>query len=355
MKSKSGKNFTLITGGTGFIGKRVVKQLIRQGYTPILLVRSRSVSKARTLLRSLGFENPAQNLVCGDITKKNLGLTKPEKHNLQTKISFLYHLAALYDTEAKLSHLSLVNCNGTKHILEFAKGITNLNHFSYISTAYVAGVRQGTIKENELIRPAYFRNNYEQSKFQAEQIVRQNMNRLPVVIFRPTIVVGDSQTGETEKFDGAYRLLKLINSGQLIAYIKNDQVCLDIIPVDFVAKAIVAFSSLPESTGKTFHLADPKPLTLSTFIQKSAQILGKTPPRLVIPYKLANLIVRILPIPVKYRGLLSLMMNYMKYDTVNTKKAAGKTNIIIPDAEEYLPRIIGFYQQAQAHHDQNQK
>src|SRR6185503_1551609 len=106
-----------------------------------------------------------------------------------------------------------------------------------VSTCYVAGRRTGEILETELEHRAGFRNFYEETKYLAEAEVEKLKNDLPVTIFRPSVVVGDSRTGETAKYDGIYYLiLYLRKSPALLRFVNvgNDAVKLNLVPVDFV-------------------------------------------------------------------------------------------------------------------------
>ena len=139
---------------------------------------------------------PAENfsIVEGDITKPDLGLTQTDLERARAETHTVFHLAAAYDLAVAHEVGQLVNVQGTQNVNEFAKSITNLRRYHYVSTCYVAGRRSGLIREDELEHAAGFRNHYEESKYLAELSVAALKSELPVTIHRPAVVVGDSRT-----------------------------------------------------------------------------------------------------------------------------------------------------------------
>src|SRR5205085_9496429 len=148
-----------------------------------------------------------------------------------------FHLAAIYDLAVQQDLAMRVNVEGTRHVNEFARTVSNLRRYHYVSTCYVAGQRTGVIREDELRHDAGFRNHYEETKYLAELEVEQLKGELPVTIHRPAVVCGDSRTGETAKYDGIYYLINylLMWPGALsLANIGNAEVRLNVVHVDFV-------------------------------------------------------------------------------------------------------------------------
>src|SRR5213078_4533271 len=157
-----------------------------------------------------------------------------------------------------------VNVEGTRNVNNFAKGLRKLRRFHYISTCYVAGRRKGLILETELQHDAGFRNHYEETKYAAELEVEALKAELPVTIYRPSVVCGDSRTGETAKYDGIYYLIHYLRKwprGLTRLNIGNPDVQLNLVPVDFVIGAMVALARDERAVGATVQLADPAPLT----------------------------------------------------------------------------------------------
>jgi thioester reductase-like protein len=184
---------SLVTGFPGFIGRRLVRAL---DGPVVALVEERMAEQARSLAGE-GVE-----VVVGDITQRRLGLSDADWERLVGEVTHVFHLAAIYDLSVPIELAQRVNVDGTGNVLELCQAAKRFERLAYVSTAYVAGLRTGVIYEHELVMGQAFKNHYESTKFQAEVWVRALMDRVPTTILRPAIVVGDSQTGETEKFDG---------------------------------------------------------------------------------------------------------------------------------------------------------
>ena len=147
----------------------------------------------------------------GDIAERRLGLADADWERLTADVTSAFHLAAIYNLAVPLELAQRVNVDGTGNVLELCAACERLERLNYVSTAYVAGVRKGVVYEHELALGQAFKNHYESTKFQAEVWVRDAMDEVPTTIYRPAIVVGDSGTGETQKFDGPYYMLRVIS------------------------------------------------------------------------------------------------------------------------------------------------
>src|SRR5206468_12730713 len=176
----------------------------------------------------------------------------------------LFHLAAIYDLAVDRDFAMRVNVDGTRNVNKFARSLGHLRRYHYVSTCYVAGKREGIIMETELLHDAGFRNHYEETKYLAEMEVETLKSELPVTIHRPAVVCGDSKTGETVKYDGIYYLIHYLRKwpmGLTLLNIGNPEVCLNLVPVDFVIESMVALAQDERAAGATIQLADPAPLT----------------------------------------------------------------------------------------------
>jgi thioester reductase-like protein len=209
---------------------------------------------------------PLENfaLIEGDITRKNLGIADEDLKAVERETTDVFHLAAIYDLSVARDIALLINVRGTKNVNAFVKTLPNLRRYNYVSTCYVAGKRKGEILETELEHDAGFRNFYEETKYLAEIEVEKLKDELPVTIFRPAVVVGDSGSGETAKYDGIYYLIQYLRKlPALLRFINvgNSQVRLNLVPVNFVVEAMAALAKDEKAIGKTVALADPNPLT----------------------------------------------------------------------------------------------
>lgn len=258
-----------LTGATGFLGTSILKNLIENTSSNVyVLVRAHSDAEARIRLTNLWWDIPVLRdtidkritLILGDITIPGLGLSKVNKIKIMDAVQYVIHGAAEVRLKATHEQLWEVNVEGTKNVLYLAKEINDhhgLKRFSHISTAYVAGLRKGKIMEDSLIHDEGFASSYEESKYEAEVLVRNFKDELSVSIFRPGQIIGDSKTGKISSFNTIYYPLKLFLAGKLkVLPMKKDQK-MNIIPVDYVATAIVQLTKEKRTKGKTFHLTLP--------------------------------------------------------------------------------------------------
>ncbi len=258
-----------ITGGTGFLGRGV---LSRVGHDPkyekvYVLIRGTSRQTAEERLHELFAEifPPADQArmqkkivaVQGDLTLDHLGLSVQDHFNLQFSINEILHVGASTDFGAPLLESRAYNVEGTRRVLELAelcRANGSLQRFDYVSTAFVAGTKRGVVTELDTNRGQKFANNYEQTKWESENLVRTYATRFPVAIFRPSIVVGDSRTGFTPHFKVLYWPLRLLSKNVLPFIPCQPRATLDVVPVDFVVDALLALTATKESLGGTWHL-----------------------------------------------------------------------------------------------------
>ena len=173
------------------------------------LVEPRMADAARAAAAEIGADRI--DVLEGDIAERRLGLADADWERLTAEVTSAFHLAAIYNLAVPLELAQRVNVDGTGNVLELCAACERLERLNYVSTAYVAGVRKGVVYEHELALGQAFKNHYESTKFQAEVWVRDAMDEVPTTIYRPAIVVGDSRTGETQKFDGPYYMLRVIS------------------------------------------------------------------------------------------------------------------------------------------------
>lgn len=271
-----------LTGFPGFIAARLITELARRGGKQfLLLVQPAFMARARDEVKRLALETGAEvkrfRIVEGDITRARLGMSEAEFETVRMETTLLFHLAAIYDLAVRREPALEVNLEGTRRVNEFARACRRLSRYHYVSTCYVAGLRTGLIREDELEHPAGFRNFYEETKYLAEVEVEKLKSELPVTIHRPAVVCGDSRTGETAKYDGIYYLIKYLQMWPRLlsmANIGNPDVRLNIVPVDFVVEAMAALARDERAVGATVQLADPRPLTTGELFELIAHTLA---------------------------------------------------------------------------------
>jgi long-chain acyl-CoA synthetase len=195
--------------------------------------------------------------IAGDLSKPTLGLDSGTYADLCDRVTYIVHSAADLRVDATVEELRTTNVNGVANIIDFARLAYRLEHLVHVSTAYVAGGRTGTVDEDDLTDAFGFGSPYEQTKYEAERLVRDGASELPVTIVRPSMIVGDSRTGEIKTFNTFYTPLRLFLSGKLRVVPARRDLRVNIVPVDYVADAIVRLMFDPRAVGTTFHLTTP--------------------------------------------------------------------------------------------------
>ena len=266
----------LLTGFPGFLGSELVRRILRRpgDADVVCLVQGKFAELAGRRADEIAREEKVARdriaLVEGDITRPGLGLE--DARATSRGIAEIFHLAAVYDLSVKRRVGLEVNVAGTRHVLDFAARCTGLERFQYVSTCYVSGRWAGIFRETDLEKGQEFNNFYEETKYLAEAEVRRSQQEgLPVTIYRPGVVVGDSSSGETQKYDGPYFILRWLLKQPTVAVLPVplgvDRMRVNLVPRDFVVGAIDALSTRPVSTGLCYHLADPDPPTIDAAIR----------------------------------------------------------------------------------------
>src|SRR6185503_1185915 len=299
------KGVVFFTGFPGFIGRRLVAKLLDTGDQRVVaLVEPRFAEQAQALAAEL--DRDRIEVLPGDIGDRRLGLDDDTYDRLTKKVTSAHHLAAIYDLAVPLETAQRVNVDGTGNVLDLCAQCERFERLNYVSTAYVAGDRHGVVYEHELILGQGFKNHYESTKFQAEVWVRELMDRVPTTILRPAIVVGDSSTGETQKFDGPYYILRTISrierSGRPVPQFGRSEALFNVVPVDYIVAAIAAAAFDPAIAGETLHLTDPQPLLSHELFEELSKEYSGREPRFRIPPKLVEASLRFEPVRAAFGG-----------------------------------------------------
>jgi thioester reductase-like protein len=344
-----------ITGFPGFIANRLLERLARKDCNFILLVQpslaARAAEEIARIAQLTGKNVSEFQVVIGDISEQGLALKPADLDLIREQATRVFHLAAVYDLAVPHDLALRVNAGGTRNVIEVVRSLPHLRQFHYVSTCYVAGKREGVILETELRHQAGYRNFYEESKYLAELEVESVKNELPVTIHRPAVVCGDSQTGETGKYDGVYYLihyllrwpgmLSLINIG-------NHKVSLNLVPVDFVVDAMAALAFDERAIGKTLQLADPAPLTTNQLFNAIAESIDGRHSRITAPTRAVYFFLMLPPSP-KITGLPHNAVPYFfvrqLYDTSQAQQLLAPHGIRCPAFSSYVDKIVGFAKQ----------
>jgi thioester reductase-like protein len=342
------------TGFPGFIGKRLVQRLLAgdPDLRIAAIVESSMAGRARDAAGEIEGGDRIDVLV-GDIGERGLGLPKEELERLKAETTVAFHLAAIYNLAVPLTVAQRVNVEGTGNVLELLADCERLERLNYVSTAYVAGERHGVVYEHELSLGQGFKNHYESTKFQAELWVRDMMARVPTTIYRPAIVVGDSKTGETQKFDGPYYMLRTIAvsvaRGTPIPQFGASGAPFNVVPVDFVVDALAAVAAEPAAEGATLHLVDPDPISARELLTLlSRQYAGKDP-GYKLPPRLIESSLRIKAVRDMFSGAPQESIRYLnhevRFDTRRADDLLAKAGLRCPRFEEYVAPMVRFFRE----------
>ncbi len=348
----------LLTGATGFLGSQVARLLLRDTDCRLaVLVRGQDEEDARRRLGRVwsGWPETEEALaagrvrvLAGDLCRPTLGLDPSTYAELVRSLTHIVHAAAELKLDGELEELRRVNVGGTERLLELARAVHadhGLARYAHVSTAYVAGGRTGEVPEGELTDRYGFCNAYEQTKYEGELAVREAMRELPVSVFRPGMVVGDSSTGEIRAFNTVYVPLRLYLCGRLRLVPARPELPLNLVPVDYVAGAIARLLFDSRATGLTFHLTvGPDQLPQARELLRAARDwaadkLGEAPPpaRFIPLQALARLPgAAKLPVP---SFLLSYFSEDRRFRRDNVERLLGP---YLPDWEAILPRLLDY-------------
>jgi thioester reductase-like protein len=351
--SASAKRTVLFTGFPGFIGARLIPRLLelQPETTFVCLVQEKFLGMAKKSVEDLAVAHPKTKdriqLVTGDITSPGLGIASEEANELHARLTGCYHLAAIYDLAVARDIGMRVNVEGTRNVIEFLSDCDKLERFDYISTAYVSGTAIGLYRETDLDVGQRFKNYYEETKFLAEVAVTKS--ELPTAIYRPGIVVGDSKTGVTAKFDGPYfslNAMRKLPSPGVFMKVGSGTSPVNLVPIDFVLEAIARLSTWEGAIGKTYNLTDPNPLSAFQIEELFSKALGKSFVYAPIPLAVAKIafspsvIQKMFGMPVQ---TLDYFDHDCLYDATNTLTDLAQFDVSCPPFKDYAQRLISFY------------
>lgn len=343
-----------ITGFPGFISRQIVVELIQQKKVEtiyaVVLPSQMKIAKEVAWELVKDSQNVNIHVIEGDITLPSMGMSEESLQEVREQVSIVWHLAALYDLAVPRDAAWKVNVHGTQMVNDFVQTLPRISRYMYFSTAYVAGTREGILREDELIRPNAFKNYYEETKFEAELLVEKIKATVPTTIIRPGIVRGHSVTGETIKFDGPYFFINMIDNLSklpVIPYVGKSNAFINVVPIDFIIKAVVYSSEIERASGKTLHLTDPNPHPVEEVYRHMVwEITGKSP-RGRFPLSLAKKGLQ-LKFVRKTLGVEKETLDYLtwaaQFDTTAADEVLKDSDIVCTDFIDSLPSMIAFYQ-----------
>jgi thioester reductase-like protein len=349
-----------LTGFPGFLGSALIEHLLSRRDTNVSITclvqpkfRAQAEARASELAQAGTSREGRIRLIAGDITHPGLALSN-DLASLQREIVAIYHLAAVYDLGVSRELGTRVNVDGTRHMLDFAAACPSLERFHYVSTCYVSGRYDGLFTEADLIKGQTFNNHYEETKYLAEVAVQQRMQQgLPTTIYRPSIVVGDSTTGATQKYDGPYYLIRWILRSPSVALVPvprhPTRYQFNVVPRNFVVAAITHLSGLTESAGQVYHLADPQPPTIADLLQLVERATRKRLLRVPFSLNLLSAALERLPPLERWMEIEPQAFPYFshptRYASENTRRDLAGSGIACPPLASYIDQLVAYIRQ----------
>lgn len=336
----------LLTGGTGFIGRRLLAKLLKSDCEVYLLARSGSAEKARGIIEGLGETKGRAVVVTGDVMRRGLFDGAADAGEMAEKVTKVVHLAAVYDISMPRPLGMAINYGGTENVLNFCAKAKGLERLAYAGTVAVSGRHPGIFREDDLDIGQTFRNAYDETKFLAEKLVRSRMGDIPTVIYRPTIVVGDSVTGEMDKIDGPYYALLAISKYLHLTMPDSGITKCHAAPVDFVVDAMAHLLDKPGVEGRAYCIGDKNPLTYTEFVAEVCRLWPRTKPLMTLPPKMVEMTFGI-PGVSALTGIPKASFAYtytpVEYTFDNLSAALEGSGIACPPVKSYLPVIVEYF------------
>jgi len=342
----------LLTGLPSLLARAVCSEILRSDPRAQIeaVVRTKLLEDALAALDRLpADERRRVHVIEGDAAAIDHGLSGAELRSLARRVTRIHHCAQVTYLGVDRKSAEHLNVEGALEILELARACEKLEALVHHSTAQVSGSRRGTVLEDELEAGQSFRTVVEETKARAEKLLRAAMDTLPIVVVRPSTIVGDSQTGEVDRFDGPYLLVLLVVTSppelSLPLPGRGDEP-LNLVPIDWVARASVALGREPSARGRTFHLVDPAPLSTRRVFELVARAGGRRGPRGSIPTHLARALLRapgLDRIAKSPRAFLETLTTPVTYDARNTAELLPRLGVpSCPPFESYVDQLVEF-------------
>lgn len=344
----------LVTGFPSFRGRKMAEQLLASSPTTRLaaMVHPKLVDEAQAFVGELAPSlRERVELLEGDAAAIDLGLSGQELRDLGSRVTHIHHVAQVTSPGVSRLLAEEVNIGAMREVIEFGRLCSGLRNLVVHSSAQVSGNRTGLVLEEELRAGQSFRSVVEETLAIAEQLARSASKDLPITVLRPTQIVGDSRTGEVDHFDGPYLLIQLIlNAPQELPVVLpvSGDVPMNLVPIDYVVAAADHIGRNPDAVGRTFHLTDPRPLTVRRVFELVAQSGGRRLPGGFIPSGVARALLGAPGLRWMSKGpraFLDTITTPVRYDTRNTDAVLDGSSVHCPPFEAYVDALVAFVKQ----------
>jgi thioester reductase-like protein len=353
-----------VTGATGFIGRHLVEQLLKRDGDIHVLVREGSTERLDQLVERWGEPTRIQKVI-GDLQEPRLGVSDEQVDELKGKIDHFFHLAAMYDMTADDERNEALNVGGTKNAVDLANAL-EVGCLHHVSSIAAAGLHKGLFREDMFDEGQKLPSAYHRTKFESEKIAREK-SKVPWRVYRPAVVVGNSQTGEMDKIDGPYYFFKAIQRlrdllPQWMPLIGPELGYTNVVPVDYVAKAMDHIAHLPDHDGQAFHLTSPKSQRSGEVLNEFAkaahapQLSVRIDKRLTdaLPKGVFSMLMKLPALKDVRRtvladfGIPEQVLEHVgftaQFDTRDTERALKGSGIEVPDLSTYAVKLWDYWE-----------
>lgn len=351
MGSKGSDEAVLVTGFPTFRGRKMVEELLANEPKTLVytVIREKFAQEAQAAIERLP-KQQRERLVPldGDAAAMDLGLSGKEYKELAARIDRVHHLAHVTYYGAPRDMAESLNLGGTREVLELGRVCHHLRSLVIHSSAFVSGNRKGLVLEDELNEGQSFHSPVEETLGRAERCARAAMGELPIVVLRPTQIIGDSATGEVDRLGGPYTLIVLILSApqdMIIPLPTRGDAPMHLVPIDYVVRAARAIGRNGAAIGRTFHLADRRPLTVRRVFEEVARAAGKREPAGFIPSKITRALLSapgFSKMSKAQRAFVDLISTSVRYDTSHSQEVLAETGINCPPFESYVDQLVAY-------------
>jgi thioester reductase-like protein len=353
-----------VTGATGFIGRHLVERLLEREGDIHVLVREGSQERLNALVERWGRGDRIKPVI-GDLQERNLGVSDEQISRLKGRVDHFFHLAAIYDMTAPDEANELLNVTGTSNAVDLANAL-GAGTLQHVSSVAVAGEHSGFFREDMFDEGQRLPSAYHRTKFASEKLVRER-SEVPWRVYRPAIVVGNSQTGEMDKIDGPYYFFKAIQKARFalpewVPLIGPELGFTNLVPVDYVAAAMDHIAHEPGLNFQAFHLTNPKAMrvgeSLNAFAEAAhaPQLTIRVDKRLTdaLPKGTLSMLMKLPQVRDIRRAVLADLgipeevVEHMalkpRFDTRDAERALAGTGIEVPELHTYAPKLWDYWE-----------
>lgn len=346
MTTERERETILVTGFPAFSAKEMIAVLAAPRVDAVLILARRRFSRpANEFATALGEH---VQVIEGDVCDMDLGLSGQEFSDLANRVTTIHHLAAIYYHGVDKQTTLQVNIEGSRGIIAFARECRHLRRLIHWSTAFVSGKRKGVVLEEDLDDSRGFNNYWEESKFRAERLARDAQRTLPVTVVRPSIIIGHSESGRIDEFEGPHSpIMSAIRGGKglRLPLPARSTAPLHVVPIDFVTRAAAILGRDQRAAGGTFHLTDNNPLPAKRIFELVSELASRrAPPAMVSPSLVRTLLrtpglERITRAP---RAVLDSLDHQCLYNSRNATRILADHDLACPVFDDYAEAIVSF-------------